>query len=201
MATMTKRDLTNAPKAVLEWHEKEERLRAEARDWAKARLEQIVFNDESYTPRTASEILAILDVASDQPSGYAFLNRSGQVEYNTRYAIVRNHLEALARAKRVVCGTTINKNGVAGSTTYVRPRDVTASWNIEVDGDATGTIDRIVREFLTQFGAILDHSKARAIFVTRKNQTGDVTAYAPTAEVHRGVSPNRRKPRTTRGGD
>jgi hypothetical protein len=198
---MTKRDLSHIP-AIADRQAAEERMRAEAREWAKQRLEELVLNDETYTQRTAAEVLALLDSDPSQPSSYAWLNRSGKAEYDARYAMVRNHLEALARSKRVVCGTTINRNGVDGSTTYVRPRDILSKWNIEVDRDSRGSVARIVREFIVQFGSIIETAGTGEIWLTLKHKSeGGVNVHGnKRTDSDAGPAKAGRRPRATRGG-
>jgi hypothetical protein len=202
MQDMTKRDLSTVP-AVREWAIEEARAKEEARDWARTRLEAIVSQDAEYKPRTAGEFLAVLDHDPAQPSAWARINKGETVSYNTRFQIVRNNLESMARAKTVSCGTTVNSKGKEHSTTYARPRDVTAEWAIEVDGRGVGSqqLANDLKEFLSSRGYPLEHIEGAML--TRKSSTGGTTSndgHGQTA-AKPGTKIKRRKPRSTRGGD
>jgi hypothetical protein len=203
MNPMTKRDNALAAPAQLAWQENEAELRAQAREWAKQTIDAWVFNDATYTPRTAAAFLAKLDVDPSQPEAWAYFNKPGTQYYTDRYSMVRNHLEGLARSKQVVCGTTINRNGVEGSTTYARARDVTKLWHVEIPGDRSGSIAQIIHVMLTTHGALLEASPIQGIFITRKQGRGvDLSeATRALATDKPGTTKARRKPRTTRGGD
>lgn len=201
MDFMGKRDFSDAPAAVLEWRDREAKLLEDAKAWARVYIDRFVANDESYTPWTAGELLKVLDKEPEQPSAWGRLNLAGTHTYNTRFNIVRNHLETMAKHKLVIRGTTINRNGVEGVATYSRPKDVLSLWDINVECATEHQRESILvdlRDYFSTRGTLLDG--AQRIVLNRKQRSGGITS-APTVETKSGTQAKRRKSRTTRGGD
>jgi hypothetical protein len=198
---MTKRPEADLAPPVREWREKEARLREEAKAWVRTRLQELFQADDTYTEYTTADVLRRLEKHTIMPQGWAMLvGRSDTVAYQDRYNIVRNALEVMAKHKQVVCGSTINKNGVEGTTTYARPRNVLDQWKIEIDGGDVSSITEALREVFASRGNILQD--ARAIFLARNEPGGETNAstHAGTHSDTGNAAPKRRKPRSTRGG-
>jgi hypothetical protein len=125
----------NMAPAVAAWKEQETRWKQEALAWVRSKLEAWRDTEEAYEPRTAADLMHMLDAAPDVPTGYARIVGSDTKSYRERYAAVRNALEVMARQKLLVMSGTINAKGRENSTTYARPRDATGDWIIHVEGD------------------------------------------------------------------
>lgn len=187
---------------VTEWQSLEARWKRESYDWVKAKIEAYLQTDGAFEPRTAGEILSMLDASTtDMPTGWARILRSDSASYKERYATVRNTLEVLARQKQVVLGTTVNIKGNPKATTYARPRDASAEWGIQIEGDATA-VRRAragIRDWLALDGSVLDGIDK--IEFTRKSNALGVNAYGTTTDsktADRGLKqPRRRKPRAS----
>lgn len=138
----------------------EKRLNAEASVWVRAVLREFyTADDAAFEPRTASDVLHLLDEHPGQPSAWARLVRSDSAAFNKRYALVRTALEHLAKKRVVVTGSTINAKGNPRSTTYVRPHDASGAWSLELE-----TPDGEARRRATEaFTAWLQHEGGQAL--------------------------------------
>ncbi len=156
--------------AILEWKAKERSWTIEAKAWVRTKLREYFNSESAYEPRTSSEIMSRLDSAPDMPTGYARVCLSDTQAYNTRYAWVRNTLEAMARARVCATGSTVNAKGREGSTTYARTRDFSRDWEVEVSG---GPRSRAAADSLKEWLTTSGHQLAdiEGILLTRKNLT------------------------------
>lgn len=193
----------DVPPALAEWQEQEERLRREAQTWARRKLEEHFSSELGFEPKSAGEMMQILDQQNDMPSGWARVLKSDTAAYKERYAMVRNTLEVLARQKFLIMGSATNSKGVP-STVYARPRDASADWDISLKG-APGAIHKAqdaLKEWLRLEGAALDG--VDLVQFKRKQITAglppELSHKAPGAAPKHGGGRPRKRGRVTLGG-
>lgn len=137
-----------------------ERLRIEANAWAKARVDEHFASARGFEALTAGEVLSILDNDVTQPRGWSMMLEDGSPGYRERYRMVRNHLEVLARQRKLVIGSATNVKGRTDISTYSRPVDQTAAWSVTTkaaNGTAAHRAEQRVHEWLKLDDGVLEH--------------------------------------------
>jgi hypothetical protein len=148
----------DTPAGINEWHALVAKWKEETSVWARKILSEYFLTDAAYEPRTAGEVVKLLDERSDVPVGWSRLLDSTP-GYQERYALVRNTLEQMAHKRLLSLGTTINSRGNDQSTTYARPYDASREWSIVVDADSDTAGNRAraeILEWLQLEGGALD---------------------------------------------
>jgi hypothetical protein len=173
----------DVPPALAKYQEQEVAWKAEATQWVRETLREFFESEAGYEPRTAAEVMDVLDREPSMPFGYARLVRSETPAYNERYATVRNALEGMARKRELVLGTAINAKGNPRATTYARPRDATKDWVIAVEASthAAGAHARqAVKEWLQLEGSALEGVTSLTL---RRKRGGSIHEVSPEEEV------------------